>query len=134
MKLSDIKRVRHAVEQGATIAIEDTLGMEGLKLQVRGLGNNDFSVMYGELTAALPADKRDATGMPVEAERARIQLECLKRTCLLGWNLDDEFTPANVDAAFADPDMGKTWEQVLRYAAWKVGEDAKQEQDAAAKN
>ena len=134
MNLAGIKRVRAAVEGGVWYTVEDTVGMEGVKLKVRGYGNSDYSRMYGDLAAAMPADKRDDAGVPVASERAAIVAECLKRTCLVGWNLDDEFSPAAVDAAFADPDMGETWLNVVRYAAWRIAEDARKERDTAAKN
>src|SRR4051812_43254478 len=135
MKLADIKRVRQAVERGGWIGDFQISGMEGLRLNVRGLGNSDYNRLYADLASELPPDKRDADGMPIANEREKIQIECLKQTVLIGWDgIEDEFTREAVDGVFADKDLGPAFRAATMYAATMVGKNARSEQDTAAKN
>lgn len=133
--LAGIKKVRQAIERGGWVEGIDIAGLEGLRLNVRGLGNSDYNRHYAELSAELPAEKKDADGLPVASERERILLECLKETVLIGWGgIDDPFTPEAVAEAFADPDLGPAFRAAVMYAASQVAKRAREEQDAAAKN
>lgn len=135
MKLSEQKRIRHAVEQGGwvdNIAID---GFEGIALKVRGMGNADYNRMYSDLAAALPPEKKNADGTPVDAEAERIMIECLKRTVLVAWKgIEDEFSADAVDGIFADPDLAPAWRAAVLYAARSMTRGVREAIEADAKN
>lgn len=135
MKLSHLKSIRQSVERGIWIDKIGIAGFEGVRLQVRGLGNADYNRVYSELAEQLKANERDADGKPTDAARDRIVRECLKQAILLGWDgIDDEFSAAKVEEVFADPDLGPVFHNAVIWAASEVASRARAAIEADAKN
>jgi len=135
MKLDDMKKGLVAIDDGIWVSDLPQVFFAGIRLKVRRLWNVDYSRLYGEMTASLPRDQ--ATGeLTIEADAERmITDECLKRATLVDWDgIDDEFSPANVDRVFADPELRTVWRNAIILAASRAATTFTASIEADAKN
>ena len=125
MKLSAVKIDSARLETGAWVG--DIPEMGDLRLQVRGLSNEDAVKLRGKLVDAVPkAQKMNGRVDPDIAED--ITTRVLAETVLLGWDglTDDDdvaipFTAAKALEILSDPDMAMFKGAVL-YAAGTLAE------------
>lgn len=136
MKLSALKTDVAKLEAGQWVG--EIPEMDGLELQVRGLGNTDYKRLYEKKAAAIPR-QRKLRGIQTP-DHDRIVSECLHEAVLLGWRglTDDDGAPVAFDTDLArslvtDPEYGKFRGAVI-WAANIVSEEASESFAADAKN
>lgn len=102
MKLSDTTIDVDRLENGGWVG--DLPEMDGLRLKVRGLFNEQWRKMQDKLTQAVPRQRR-VNGVIGPEDRERIFNACLRETCLLDWEglfEDDGTTPISYSKEFAN--------------------------------
>lgn len=136
MKLSALKTDVAKLEAGKWVG--DIPDMDGLELQVRGLGNTDYKRLFEKKADAVPRSRK-VRGLQVD-DRERIVGECLHEAILLGWRgLTDEggspvaFDPDLARSLLCEPEYAKFRAAVV-WAANLVSEEAGESVEAAAKN
>jgi hypothetical protein len=131
MKLSDIALDSERQEKGAWV--EEIPELEGLKLLVRGINNNDWRRLQAKLIETMPRKKR-ISGRIDPDEQDRIQSTCLLSACLLDWDglEDDDGKPIPYEKDMArkllfEPEYRKFRDGVV-WAANMVAEQTSEDQ------
>jgi hypothetical protein len=108
MKLSSIKINGAAIEQGAWVC--DIPALPGVRLKVRGVGNNDYKRLEAKLIREVPRERRVFGLDPADAEN--IEAQCLAKTVLQDWaGIEDDagepvqFSEAQALGLLSDPDF-----------------------------
>lgn len=143
MRISEFETDHDSIENGTW---RDAVGLPGVKLQVRGIGN----VAYRRLQAKLAADRTGGAALdPIEDDRLMGRL--LHETVLLGWKgITEEapaasgsdagpterevpFTPERARELLTEPRF-KRFQGCVYATATILANETKAEREAAAKN